>query len=87
MFGGAQTPLHMAATYNNDECVEYLVEKGADCDCIDIDGRTPLMCAVERGAVECASLLVRLGANVGMKSNRGEASSRAGEPEPWYGGA
>lgn len=37
------TPLHRAASTGNSEVCEFLIEEGAEVDCVDKAGQTPLM--------------------------------------------
>ncbi|GJQ76772.1 hypothetical protein Trydic_g15612 [Trypoxylus dichotomus] len=47
-----------------DKFAKYFLEKGADSNCMDSVGRTPLHFAASSGAVECVKLLVEHGATV-----------------------
>jgi ankyrin repeat protein len=49
------------------EIVQLLLEKGADVNAKDDDGRTALMLAAEKGHTEIVQLLLERGANVNTK--------------------
>ena len=57
-----QTPLHLAcdvaARDEGDECIVYLVQKGADVHAQDTSLRTPLLVACEVGALASARFLM-----------------------------
>ena len=55
--------LHIASAAGYLECVELLVECGANVDVSDVNNRTPLEYAVIYGNFECASLLIENGAD------------------------
>ena len=41
--------MHAAAFNDQVECLQLLLSRGGDADCIDSNGRTPLMIAAENG--------------------------------------
>ena len=51
--------------------VKLLVEKGADIDSIDTEGRTPLLRAVRSGHEAVVKLLIEKGASVHSKDKEG----------------
>ncbi len=58
-----QTPLHMAAQYNDPQIAALLVAYGADLDArFGQSGHSPLSWAMTCNALECARELVRFGA-------------------------
>ena len=64
------TPLHIACYRGNYEFVQYLVNLGADIDCIDSDGKTPLFYAVQSSNVKITKFLILSGANKKIKDNK-----------------
>ncbi len=61
------TPLHVAASLDNEEIAKYLIEKGSDIEAINGNFYTPLMYA----GIKVAKLLVEIGADVNYKSRNG----------------
>ncbi|KAM6461952.1 UDP-glucuronosyltransferase 1A1-like isoform 5-T7 [Liasis olivaceus] len=57
------TPLRIAATAGHGNCVEFLIQKGAEIDLVDVKGQTALYVAVVHGHLECAQLLLKAGAD------------------------
>ncbi|MCE3233807.1 MAG: ankyrin repeat protein [Rickettsiaceae bacterium] len=71
------TPLHYAATYNNDpnsiNLFKLLVaQKGIIIDAKDETGMTPLMLMAERGNLDAIKLMLMLGANLHEVNNKGQ---------------
>uniref|UniRef100_A0A1A9V4K4 Transient receptor potential cation channel subfamily A member 1 n=1 Tax=Glossina austeni TaxID=7395 RepID=A0A1A9V4K4_GLOAU len=66
------TPLHCASMFDHPDIVEYLVQEGADVNALDKEHRSPLLLAASRSGWKTVHLLIRLGANIGIK----DASSR-----------
>jgi len=62
--------LHLAAVSGDLEEVRELLEKGADVNAKDEEGRTPLHWAAGNGYVEVARLLIEHGADVNAKESR-----------------
>jgi ankyrin repeat protein len=54
---------------DNGETIEYLVEHGADLECRWEGGLTPLRFAGDVGKVKNVQTLLRLGADVGTRSD------------------
>ncbi|CAL9055041.1 uncharacterized protein LOC135676275 [Musa acuminata AAA Group] len=71
----AQTPLHVAAGYNNTSIVKYLLEwKGpekVELEARNMYGETPLHMAAKNGCSESARMLLRHGASLEAKANNG----------------
>ncbi|CAE7790410.1 ankrd52, partial [Symbiodinium sp. KB8] len=55
-------PLHLAARDGRSECVDLLLQAGAEKDATDKDGLTPLDFAAGKGRAECVDLLLKAGA-------------------------
>ena len=64
--------LHWAADYGQTEVIEYLISKGAKVNLPDKHGITPLLAAVWEGHLEAVGLLVRKGADKGVKTPDGQ---------------
>ena len=59
-----KTALIHAAENGNDECVELLINSGAEVDKTDTSARTPLMAAAENGHDRVVELLIKAEADV-----------------------
>ncbi|XP_028925606.1 ankyrin repeat and SOCS box protein 1 isoform X1 [Ornithorhynchus anatinus] len=57
------TPLRIAATAGHGHCVDFLIQKGAEIDLVDVKGQTALYVAVVNGHLECAQILLEAGAD------------------------
>jgi ankyrin repeat protein len=68
------TPLHICAQKraSGREVGVWLVQQGADCDGVDIDGNTPLHETAVWGDLELARALIQAGANVEVANRRGQ---------------
>jgi hypothetical protein len=71
LFQNGQTSLHMLATHNYTEALEFLVEKGANIDSVTLDGITPLHKAVEQGNIESVRILLKNRAKTNLKDEEG----------------
>ncbi|XP_073344802.1 transient receptor potential cation channel subfamily A member 1-like [Pagrus major] len=69
--GANQTPLHRATIFDHTELAEYLISLGADLNCIDCKGNSPLLLATSCGAWRTVTLLLSKGANVNVKDRCG----------------
>jgi len=67
------TPLHLAAQYNNFDVAKYLVEKGAGAsiDETNYDDLTPLQLAAQSGSLRVVEYLLEQGANVNVGEDVG----------------
>lgn len=66
------TALQQSALDGNVDIVNFLLEKGADLNCVDTDGRTALHLAAQEGHLGVVSLLVTSAcANVNAKTKQG----------------
>lgn len=61
------TPLHCASMFDHPDIVEYLVNEGADINALDKESRSPLLLAASRGGWKTVHVMIRLGANIGVK--------------------
>ncbi len=52
-----RTPLHMAIIFDRDNCVEYLLKRGANKEAITITGETPISLAKSRNNKKIIDLL------------------------------
>ncbi|KAM9436780.1 transient receptor potential cation channel subfamily A member 1-like isoform 3-T3 [Clarias gariepinus] len=66
-----QTPLHRATLFDHVELAEYLVSKGADIDCVDCKGFTPLLLATTSSAWKTVSFLLSIGSDFRIKDRTG----------------
>ena len=62
-FHGGETPLMLAARFNESNVVEFLVQAGASLEMQDADAFTPFLHAAMGGKVENILRLIELGAN------------------------
>ncbi|CAM4721838.1 unnamed protein product [Leuciscus chuanchicus] len=69
--GANQTPLHRATLFDHVELAEYLISKGADIDCIDCKGLSPLLMASNCSAWKTVAFLLSIGANYKVKDKAG----------------
>lgn len=69
--GACQTPLHRSTIFDHVELAEYLISMGADLNCIDCKGNSPLLLATSCSAWRTVTLLLSKGANVSVKDRCG----------------
>ena len=65
------SPLHYAATGPQVLIVGLLLDRGARIDATSPNGTTPLMMAAQYGSEDSVLLLVKRGANLGMRNDKG----------------
>jgi uncharacterized protein len=65
------TPLILAVYNQNQDVVEFLLEKGADPNAKDAAGNTALMGVAFKGYTDLAEKLIRAGADVNLRNNNG----------------
>lgn len=77
--GGAlkQTPLHVAASYGEEDIVDALLKRGARIDAVDEDDRTPLHWAAGFGKSDMVKALVDKGARTDLCDYRGMTAETA----------
>ncbi|XP_028411052.1 E3 ubiquitin-protein ligase HACE1-like [Dendronephthya gigantea] len=63
--------LHVAANVGAYDCLAYLLRKGADVNCQDIGGVTPLQLAARNGHTKCIQKLLECKANIHIHNNEG----------------
>ncbi|MFA6293734.1 MAG: ankyrin repeat domain-containing protein [Victivallales bacterium] len=68
---GCRSIHRSAANGNNTEVLDYL-SKGIDVNVKDSNGMTPFCCAVEKGRIETAELLLDKGANINADDKSGK---------------
>ncbi|XP_044756772.1 transient receptor potential cation channel subfamily A member 1 isoform X2 [Coccinella septempunctata] len=61
------TPLHCAAMFDHPEIVAFLIDEGADINCMDKEKRTPLLLAAVRGGWRTVHTLIKKGADINVK--------------------
>ncbi|KAK9882268.1 hypothetical protein WA026_020374 [Henosepilachna vigintioctopunctata] len=61
------TPLHCAAMFDHADIVDYLIDQGADINCMDKEKRTPLLLAAVRGGWRTVHNLIKKGADINVK--------------------
>jgi hypothetical protein len=71
------TALSMAATYGQAECVQLLIDLGADVNQPNKDGSTPLHSAAFFGRVEISALLLAHGADWSARNEAGDTPLHA----------
>uniref|UniRef100_A0A672TEB0 Ankyrin repeat domain 16 n=1 Tax=Strigops habroptila TaxID=2489341 RepID=A0A672TEB0_STRHB len=78
-------PLHEAASMGHEECVSFLLERGASVDCLKKADWTPLMMACTRKNLEVIKALMEHRANPLLKNKDGwncfHIASREGHPQ------
>uniref|UniRef100_H3AYH9 Ankyrin repeat and SOCS box containing 1 n=1 Tax=Latimeria chalumnae TaxID=7897 RepID=H3AYH9_LATCH len=79
------TPLRIAATAGHSNCVDFLIQEGAEVDLVDVKGQTALYVATVNGHLDCARILLEAGANPnGSRHHRSTPlyhASRVGRPD------
>ena len=58
------TALHYAAAEGSFECLQLLIEYGAEVELVDLQGCSALDFAVRGGHFDCASFLIKAGAEI-----------------------
>lgn len=66
------TPLHTAASHNSKECLQILIQLGADPNIKNNNGSTPLHYDALYNSKECLQLLLEVGADPNIKNDAGE---------------
>ena len=79
---GGATPLHYASQKGRLECVQLLIECGADKEALTADGgNTPLHLAAARGKAQVVSHLLEVGAGREIKNSAGKTALRLTQAE------
>jgi hypothetical protein len=68
---GGLTPLMLSVECGKRDCVEVLLQRGADVKAVDADGRTALHHAVLAGNAAVAAVLIEHGAAIATRDNAG----------------
>lgn len=63
-------PLHFAAFHGYSKVVQFLIQKGVDIDCVNINLDTPLHLAVSQNHFDAAKVLLQEKANVFLVDNQ-----------------
>ena len=66
-----RTALSYAAGFGEVECVDYLLQRGAQCDHADNEGRTPLSWAAGADRLDCVRSLRAAGARLDCRDSQG----------------
>ena len=66
--------LHFAVSKNHNNCVDVLLEIGADVNWVDDSVFTPLMIAAQNGFVDGVQKLIQAGADVNRRSKKNETA-------------
>lgn len=69
-----QTAVHVAASIECEETLEFLYAQGADFNAQSRSGNTPLMMAAHNGNLKIVKLLIELGADVNVRNNKGKTA-------------
>ena len=71
---GKMKPLHVYTLYNNlnEQILDLFLKNGADINCIDMYGETPLHYAYMQGNKKIIDLLLKKGANMNIKNKQGK---------------
>ncbi|EQC30147.1 hypothetical protein SDRG_12205 [Saprolegnia diclina VS20] len=75
-----RTALHAAAAANQNAIAELLVAAGAEIDAVAVDGRTPLIVAVESNGVDIANQLLQARASVHMRVGADDSAAASWQP-------
>lgn len=68
---GGLSPIYFAARDGCLECIDVLVDAGADMNFTDLEGVTPMVAAIANGYYDVAARLVELGADVNLADSTG----------------
>lgn len=66
--------MHIVALHGHTECARYLLEQGADINCQDEDGHTPLIAAAKNGEIGVIELLIMHKADLTLYDNNGNTA-------------
>ncbi len=68
---GGLSPLYFAARDGCLDCIDVLVDAGADVNFTDLEGVSPMVAAIANGYYDVAARLVQLGADVNLADSTG----------------
>jgi ankyrin repeat protein len=68
------TPLHMAATRGFVKIGSMLINSGANIESRNMQGETPLICAIDMKNIKMIKLLLESGANINIADQRGRTA-------------
>eukprot|EP01080_Neovahlkampfia_damariscottae_P002986 gene2986-4996_t len=66
--------VHFAASSNNYEILQILIESGSNVDSLNKNHQTPLHFACSLGHIESSEVLLKYGANINLRDNDGHAA-------------
>ncbi|ODV94812.1 hypothetical protein PACTADRAFT_50672 [Pachysolen tannophilus NRRL Y-2460] len=66
-----QTPLSLAAKLGFNGCLQLLLDLGADCNCVDDEGNTPLHLVLQNGNLKCIKTLIYHNVKDDIKNKNG----------------
>lgn len=67
-------PMFAAVNNNNTTSIEMLIKAGADINCLDSEGYTPLMFAAQEGYLASVEYLISQGAKIDLENNDGHTA-------------
>ncbi|OON23377.1 ankyrin repeat protein [Opisthorchis viverrini] len=73
VFQSGRTALHLAVNNRDTAMVTFLLECNANVNCLDCDGRTPIMLACIVGHLPAVELLLRAGAELDVRDEDEDA--------------
>lgn len=71
LFNNGQTALHMLASHNYSDTLQYLIDSKANINAQTMNGTTPLHKAISQNSVAAVKVLIRAGANLDLSDDKG----------------